>query len=506
MKRSFFILCSVFIFFIALIYRFQTLHSPFWVDEFSSAHQAQLLLRYGAEVFTNPHVHWEKNNIITHVLIAISFSVFGQSEFAARLPFMVIGSLVPAAIFSFGIKFFNKRTAFLASFLSICSYFLITWSRQARGYVLLELCILVAAFAYCSIIKEKRIQSRYLFVFVVSSIIGLATHVLFSLFLIAVGIHYLFLKGRVAQSKIKMIGVVAVGCVCVVFAKSIFHIQISFVNNIWYYHSFLWREYSFLVILSLLGMLMRLAMKKLDSQFILSYMVVHLLFICFLFGPYVTRYILPIFPFVLLFFAFSLQKITQLFFEHELKDDSVFIQCLFLIFIGCFIVFSGDKFTVKPKTFYSVNHDFREIALIDYDKVYQYIKNKGQFHEGKTAIVETWADRAEWYLGLEYKPVYFLRWKDNPELLKRLDYEVNEQGEKVTEQRRNVIFVLELVDLQKVLEKYPKGFIWIDDTTLSPDIIEYAEQHFKKEMVVDHYTLDDNPYSLWPATLYSWGI
>ena len=61
-------------------------------------------------------------------------------------------------------------------------------------------------------------------------------------------------------------------------------------------------------------------------------------------------------------------------------------------------------------------------------------------------------------------------------------------------------------DLERVMSVHSKGYIWIDDASMPADVIDYAKQNFREVITVDHYSLDDNPYSIWPGTLYSWGI
>jgi hypothetical protein len=61
-------------------------------------------------------------------------------------------------------------------------------------------------------------------------------------------------------------------------------------------------------------------------------------------------------------------------------------------------------------------------------------------------------------------------------------------------------------DLERVMRTHKYGYIWIDDTSMSTDIINYAKNNLRQVIHVDHYQFDDNPYSIWPGTLYSWGI
>jgi hypothetical protein len=174
------------------------------------------------------------------------------------------------------------------------------------------------------------------------------------------------------------------------------------------------------------------------------------------------------------------------------------------------IIAQGNLFVIKPKRFYSVNHSFREIALIDYDQVYRIIQEKSSTKASETAVIDTWWDRARWYLGAQYKPLYAFRWDHESGringLSKSTPYTTNANGEKVIYKSDNVKLVSNLPDLLRVMKKYPQGFIFIDDTSMSKEVITFAQQNFYHELHLDHYIYDDNPSSIWPAELYSWGF
>lgn len=177
-----------------------------------------------------------------------------------------------------------------------------------------------------------------------------------------------------------------------------------------------------------------------------------------------------------------------------------------------FIVINGDTFVLKPKAYYSVNHDMREIALIDYHKVYAIINTKRATEKNPVAIVDTWPDRSKWYLGDNIGNYYIFRWSNEEGtvngLTKNTIFKVNTQNEKYLELSGTppIKVVVELSDLHRAMSKYSKGFIWIDDASMPADVIQYVERNFFAELYLDHYPLDDNPYSIWPGALYSWGF
>ena len=59
------------------------------------------------------------------------------------------------------------------------------------------------------------------------------------------------------------------------------------VNNLWYYHSFLWREYGLITFLGITGVMVGLSKKKKPFLLIIIFLISQLLFLSFIFKPYV---------------------------------------------------------------------------------------------------------------------------------------------------------------------------------------------------------------------------
>ena len=507
---------SVFIFIVSFFLRFYGLwnNHPFWVDEFSTADQARQILQFGPTFFLNNKAFFEPHNITTYSLVALFFRFFGEHEWVARFPFVLIGSLVPMIVFLLTKKVLNLTTAISVSLLTIFSYYEIVWSRQARGYALLQLFILIVLYVYIKLIQEKKTIFKYFVFLIFISFLGIMTHAFFFLLVFALFVHYLFFQLKIKKSNKIILNYKTFIVICFTFfllqitgmlsllLKSLFVSRLSFVNNFWYYHSFLWREYGLITFLGILGLGVAYKLEKKISSIFIFYAIVHLFFISFFLGPYTSRYILPIFPLFLIGTAYVIHILSTLLTKNTKLSTSI------SIFIISFIIGNGYKFVNKPKAFYSVNHDFREIALIDYHKVYEIIKNKSK---NNIVVIETWPARAYWYLGHYYQPIYIFKWKNerisiNGFIIQRSKYNLNKKGEKIFQGENNLKLIEDTEDLQKVIQQYKKGFIFIDDSSLPKDVREYAEKNLKKELYLDHYPLDDNPYSIWPATLYSWGV
>lgn len=498
---------------IAFLFRVKLVNSPFWVDEYSTASQSKSIMKLvgigdGATSFV-----LEKNNLLTHIIVAVSFSLFGTGTFQARLPMMIIGSLVPALIYLLTKKHVSQPAAVSASLLYVFSYIQITWAQQARGYVLQQLLLLVLLYLYADLV-EKFTKPRML-LFGVLLVLGFLTHTTFILVLIAILLHAcIYHRSKIVEFIQKPIGVLSsLGLIAVIglsgqlqmIFSQLQRLLESHPNNLAYYHSFLWREQTVVALLAFLGILILFLFQKKHKVGLLLLLPVllYLFFVCFMFFPYVSRYLLPIFPILYIFVGIAV--------SHFAVSVNKKYVVLVTLLVTSFIVINGDKFVLKPKEFYSVNHDMREIALVDYDQIYNLIQSKAKLEEN-TAVIDTWPDRMKWYLGENTEYFFIFRWINTPGLengiAKRTDYVTNELGVRQLVNSGNppIKFIGDLNDLLLAMDKYPQGFILIDDSSLPADVIEYAEANFTKELYLDHYPLDDNPYSIWPTTLYSWGF
>ena len=505
-----FLACGIFI--TALIFRIYGIlnNLPFWVDEFSSGTQARLILDHGLRVFTDKSLLFEFQNITTHFLIAGSFMIFGQHEWAARLPMVIIGSLVPVAVYFLTKTLTNKATALVAAILITFSYFEIVWSRQARGYVLLQLLIIVTIYFYHTYLRTRHHSIKTYAGFALLILAGFLTHFLYLIVIAAISIDYIWLYRNKLTKILRspLIYVALAGFALLLYKLGGINAIETFksakffsANNLGYYHSFLWREYGLFTFLSLIGWVSLYFKKNGQVGYILLYSIAHLVFVTFFFGHHMSKYLLPMFPILLIGAAIGIVTLSD---SISASFNNQFLKKSLPIVLVIFIVLSGHKFVNHPKSYYSINHDFREISNIDYNEVYSIIREHIDQHP---AVIETWPGRLQWYLGNGYQNGYLYRWENEEGVanghIKKTEFYV-ENGEKRVSKQFG--FVGNTGDLEKIIKKNKVGFIFIDDSSLPQDVIQYAEKNLKKELYLDHYPLDDNPYSIWPATLYSWGV
>lgn len=499
------------IFALALVLRLIPLatQAPFWVDEFSSASQAKLLLTHGIGVFNIEQRYFEYHNITTHVLIALSFALLGSAEWSARLPMAIIGSTVPLALYLLCQRV-SKNTiiSLSAALLATTSYFMITWSTQARGYPIQQVLTLILLTSYIALLQTARPSKRHVATLLGAALLGIITHVSFLIVIAVLSLHYTLTHKRTRNTQLVlgMGGLISSALLVksglVLALTQSVQTQAFGANNLWYYHSFLWREYAAVTVLSAAGAIL-MWQKYPQSRIIHIFITTYMSFFLFVYKPYNTRYLLVIFPLFLMMMAVAIAHISTLFTSKKRVAVTTII-------ITLAIIAQGNLFTIKPKRFYSVNHTFREVALIDYDQVYDVIQKKSATKSTPPAVIDTWWDRTRWYLGANYQPLYAFRWDREVGLINGLSkstpYTTNTAREKIVYKSGGVKLVSDLSDLVSVMKKYPQGFIFIDDSSMSKEVIAYAQENLQHELYLDHYTYDDNPASIWPANLYSWGF
>jgi hypothetical protein len=527
-NQIFFISC--FLFFLSLFYRLGNLQTPFWIDEFCSANQAQLFLKHGFNVLFQQSDFIEQNNFFTHFIISLSFHFGEITENFARLPFVIFGSFVPVLMFLFVLKTFGTLPAFCSSLLLTFSYWEITWSRQARGYVLQQFLILLTLLIYNYFFLAKTNKKKIFFglTLLLSIFFGLLTHKLFVFVAFSLFIHFAIFKFNELKVICKKYWWIFLlfAFVLIFFEMRMNTLAgvlrgfktgfLSFYNNTWYYQRFLWKHYSLFVFLAFIGL--AFAWRKNKSITVLIALICGFIFsfINFFFFYFASKYLLPIFPFLILLSSLVIVEIAKLvarLFKVEKKNQNLLIF-LISFCLTLFIIINGDQFSLKKKIFYSVNYNFREFALIDYDEVYSLIKNKIDQTSDEVAMIDTWTNRSRWYLGLDYFPLNIFKSIDRNNPHRNPYYQLNKEGEKTIirkknykiDDERNYILVSDLNDFKKVMSKYNKGFLLVDDDVMSREVITYAQNNLKLELFTDHFELDENPYSKWPLYLYSWGF
>lgn len=488
----------------------------FWIDEFSTGQFAAAIVKTGTpKTITG---YFEARNLFNHYLTAFSMKIFGINEFAARFPSVIWGTIMILAVFLVFSRLFNKRIGLGTAILTTFSVIEITWSRQARSYALFQLVYLTAVYFLCQLFEKMRkgkVAVRDLIIPAFFLIISLLAH-LGTVTIIFAVIAYLvffarkdiigFLKHLTDKQKI-ITGLIFLALFWLFWQAGLGIIFNTIViphglppkiyNNFWYYHSFLWRQYSLISFLAFLGILIALSTKEKKHLFLITVLATHLVAVIFFFSWFDVRYLYPIFP--IFFFAYLVYFLD--YFSRLWLRKSPFFQMVLLFFLVCLLVINGHKFTFKPRLFYSVNADMREIPLVDYNFAYDLIKKQNAQSNQPVAVIDTWADKIAWYLGRDYPNAFWIRQAE------RFGHRLERGGKR--ENTLNFGAITDKNDLLEVIKTNPKGFVFIDGHEipfLPKDALEYIDNNLKLEMEFSRFSLDPDPYDTWPAWLYSWGF
>lgn len=130
--------------------------------------------------------YYFNNHIFYSLLARVSIKILGESEFAARLPALIMGLLGIAVVFQFGKRFLGETSGIIAAFLLAISAFHIDHSSEARGYSGLALFAILSSFYFLKGLKTNEFRSWVLYV--LFTVLGFYSHV----FMVAVSISQFF--------------------------------------------------------------------------------------------------------------------------------------------------------------------------------------------------------------------------------------------------------------------------------------------------------------------------
>jgi len=206
----------------------------------------------------------------------------------------------------------------------------------------------------------------------------------------------------------------------------------------------------------------------------------------FLHVPF-EKYVLPIFPMFFLIAVYGLWQISGLFFKDKKRMTLIFFLLV------AFILFNGNKFSLKPRTFYSLNYDMREIPEIDHQGIYQIVSEKSQDKDQKDiAIVDIDADVPAWYLG-----------EGTADFIPR-----NDVREEKYNKDTGGVYLKSINDFEEIYEKYPFGFLVLVEHNFRfyPEgLVDFARKNLSLEKREEFAPFSPD-WNRWPVELYSWGF
>jgi Dolichyl-phosphate-mannose-protein mannosyltransferase len=121
-----------------------------WLDEAISIHQARLSLH---NLFVNLY-NGDRQPPLYHLTLWLTIRLFGDSEFAVRLPSLIAGTLVIPVLYELGRELYDRRTGLLAAAFAAVSPMLIWYSQEVRMYEFVALFGLLAVLTQLRAIRN----------------------------------------------------------------------------------------------------------------------------------------------------------------------------------------------------------------------------------------------------------------------------------------------------------------------------------------------------------------
>ncbi|MFY7666216.1 glycosyltransferase family 39 protein [Flavobacterium sp.] len=184
---------------VAILLRFYKIdYQSVWLDEIHSLNEADP--RRDLSQIYQAIIEGEQIPPLYFYSLYFLFKIFGYTTYVARAYSAVIGVLSLLAIYKLGIAFFSKRVGYLAALIVAVNPFHISYSQEARPYMLLFLFTILALHMLLRFMKKPNLKSAFWFGFTAGIMISIHFFGLFVLaafyFILLISLFFKELKER----------------------------------------------------------------------------------------------------------------------------------------------------------------------------------------------------------------------------------------------------------------------------------------------------------------------
>lgn len=349
-----------------------------WVDEYVHVDRARFFPE--KPLFTD-----DNNGILLTMFIIPLFKLFGVSEFWARFPSVIFGTLLVPAVYLFAKRFFNRNVALVSATLVTFSAYLTFWSRISRNYAIFALFFL--AFLYFlarainadnsfkegkrRLLNYLKLQPKFLWIALALLALSILSHQLAFLFIYGLMFYYLLLfLDKIFRKKADFKGIEAVfSYIFIIFSiiifvpsvqeifKSIFLLflppnvanwvlpNLDRLSELWknepystfnIYNGVLKTDFPPLYWWGIAGFFCALARYRKQAYFVTAMFGVLFLAMSFVFRePSLPRYLIYIYPLFLVAIALSFDTSARLLTKIKIKIPPVFAVIASIVIILC---------------------------------------------------------------------------------------------------------------------------------------------------------------------------
>ena len=178
----------VIIIFLAAVLRLYHLdYQSIWLDEIITMKECNPKLSFN-ESYEIMKI-WENNPIIYYYLVKINSMIFGHSTIVVRGFSAIIGVLCVYLFYLIGKEISEKKTGLIAALLASINFFLITYSQEARAYILITFFTILSFYQLIKFLKNNTIKRALIYGLTLTLLIN--TH-FFGLFVLVSQVVILF--------------------------------------------------------------------------------------------------------------------------------------------------------------------------------------------------------------------------------------------------------------------------------------------------------------------------
>ena len=410
--------------------------------------------------------------------LASSFRLFEASESSARILSVMWGTIGIFFSYLLAKRFSNTYGGLLAAFLCTFLQLNLANSTQAKPYTALQT-LLLAGLYLVTLLKQSKSPLKLHLAIITISTLATLLHNLGVIVWIPYLVYLLLSFINKSDKKKNLLWpIMASAFIVLFFGKYLPLLFTPRYNNANYFINIFIRQYGFLTMPALLGLILIP-----DKKYFWGISAIFLFIFYswnFLVANHEIRYLVPIFGLLVVLFGVFWGRVGETIFKRPA------IVCLL---VAALVYFSGYKIVQRPLSYYTPNADFAgDIQNADYKSFFSEWRQKYPDFEEYPILAGPF-DSLSWYTQ-RYPTATFNRFNKSPIYYPQYGF---------TEYTNLEEFVVEM-------SKYPQGFVMIHDwiSYMPDEIKDYVKKNLKSELRIESMAV--SPDDKWPLVLYSWGF
>lgn len=331
----------------------------FWIDEAYSVTAALGMMEHLLPYMPSGELY--SRAILNTGLIALSMKVFGISEFSARLPSMLFGSLTIVMAYLLSKRLFGERVAFITAFIVTFSVVEIAWSRQARMYQQLQFFYILSLYLFYRYMEDRELKFLVLTFFsvlctILTHNLGLSLLLVIPLYVILVNIRDLTKDPSLLKEAILRKGALTIIFLFIIsftiseiYLNAFTHILTTHVdyssNYLWYLKTF----FPIIFYISIPGIVISFKERGKETFLPLLAVLLPLYFIFFHEKLLGYRYIFLTLPLIFVFFAITIEYISRIITRNRIMQSILIILLIVpLFFTASLNAIPQDIYYLEP--------------------------------------------------------------------------------------------------------------------------------------------------------------